>query len=52
MVVKKLDDLPIVAQYALDCEGCQEYIATIWCLCYKTNELNKKGEKRATGRVK
>jgi hypothetical protein len=26
--------------------------STIWCLCYKTNKLKKKGKNRATGRVK
>jgi hypothetical protein len=34
------------------CEGLPGVYSTIWRLCYKTNELKKRKEKRATGRAK
>jgi hypothetical protein len=34
------------------CEGLPGVYSTIWCLCYKTNKLEKRKEKRATGRAK
>jgi hypothetical protein len=36
----------------LQCEGLPGVYSTIWCLCYKTNELKKKGKKETVGRVK
>ena len=35
-----------------ECEGKPGVYSTIWCLCYKTNELKKKGKKETTGGVK
>jgi hypothetical protein len=34
------------------CEGLPGAYSTIWCLCYKTNKLKKRKEKRTTGRAK
>ena len=30
----------------MTCEGLPGVYSTIWCLCYKTNELKKKKHKR------
>jgi hypothetical protein len=35
-----------------DCEGLPGVYSTIWCLCYKTNELEKSGKKEVMGRAK